>query len=843
MREPISARRFLLIWARRQWRIKTNTFSYLFSRKKKDEKTRTGTHTKRKSGFLLQTGMFILYMFLGLNMSWQTLTKVDKRIGSNEEFGTVRSPLEVGFSAMWIMEQIEEKLSENLPAERKEALFKKQEVYSTKFVDGGDNIVIYENRHEELLQRLSERFSPERSKEIISFYIENGLATFSDRNRQVFKADFSGERANEFLKWLGLYFIIILPALTLLEGIGNKNPLMMAPEDELEHLALFPVKIWVLFTLPLLQRTFFNVFALIVSFPPLVCSFIALGHGVVESILWSLPITFIFCLCLGSLQICYQFLGRFNSKKWIRVCCSYLQLPGYALFCLVVMGAQLDSVIRILKDFALADVGHFMPPAMIVSAIHNEIYSALAIPVLLSFLFPITALSFITYYSKGGLPHVPIESSRNVKVSEQATRFPQCAYRLFRDRNYFIQTIIFPIMLFGFYLFMFLDASSGINGVKAMAMLFGATSFIILGSLLNIAAHEGPSLWLLFSASRPITEILKKSIHFWIKIVIGFFTIGLTIMYIIGIEDMSISRGLAFILGIPSIAYIATSLSFAAYPPPTGTELPKPKTSIIYLYMLIASMYGQAVLVGMPGAQFTSPLLFGLLSFAMWEDCRRRMNYYLDPDFLPPPELTVKNSMLWCMCFFWVQSLVFMICLAVLGADKMMMVMSLSYGIAALIVAAWAAFWYKKRTCHEMPKATKTFTLLQQGLTIVGLGTLFIAFAWIYSKGLKAYYPEMNVGITNEQRIFFFISAVIMAPLLEEYLFRRLLLVALVRSLSVKKALLFGSLIFAAVHPFASFPPVFCLGLGCAWIYWRSGNIWSAVGLHAFYNAGVVLFS
>ncbi len=85
---------------------------------------------------------------------------------------------------------------------------------------------------------------------------------------------------------------------------------------------------------------------------------------------------------------------------------------------------------------------------------------------------------------------------------------------------------------------------------------------------------------------------------------------------------------------------------------------------------------------------------------------------------------------------------------------------------------------------------------------------------------------------------------VIMAPLLEEMVFRGFLLSALSRRMGptgalVLTAALFG-LLHTADHPFYA-GPIFVLGLLLGWLYLRPGRLWVAVGCHGAHNALALL--
>lgn len=87
-----------------------------------------------------------------------------------------------------------------------------------------------------------------------------------------------------------------------------------------------------------------------------------------------------------------------------------------------------------------------------------------------------------------------------------------------------------------------------------------------------------------------------------------------------------------------------------------------------------------------------------------------------------------------------------------------------------------------------------------------------------------------------------FILTVIMAPLVEEILFRKAL-VSRVASYGEGTAVALSGLMFALIHGNANqIPYAFCIGCVLGYIYLRTGNIWITIAMHAFTNlmGGVV---
>ncbi len=80
--------------------------------------------------------------------------------------------------------------------------------------------------------------------------------------------------------------------------------------------------------------------------------------------------------------------------------------------------------------------------------------------------------------------------------------------------------------------------------------------------------------------------------------------------------------------------------------------------------------------------------------------------------------------------------------------------------------------------------------------------------------------------------------AVLVAPLLEEMVFRGFLLPAVSRRTGPAGAILLTAALFGLAHgPLFYAGPTFALGVLLGWLYWRTGRLWVAVGCHGAHNA------
>lgn len=83
----------------------------------------------------------------------------------------------------------------------------------------------------------------------------------------------------------------------------------------------------------------------------------------------------------------------------------------------------------------------------------------------------------------------------------------------------------------------------------------------------------------------------------------------------------------------------------------------------------------------------------------------------------------------------------------------------------------------------------------------------------------------------------FAVTALVVAPLFEELLFRGLLLPVAGQRLGGAGAVVLSAAVFAIAHlSLGELAPLFVLGLGLGWLRWRSGRLGSAVLMHALWN-------
>lgn len=104
---------------------------------------------------------------------------------------------------------------------------------------------------------------------------------------------------------------------------------------------------------------------------------------------------------------------------------------------------------------------------------------------------------------------------------------------------------------------------------------------------------------------------------------------------------------------------------------------------------------------------------------------------------------------------------------------------------------------------------------------------------------LSAYQAQMSQRF--ETNLWLLIFPLIIAPIFEEWLFRGMILTKLNQKLSFGMSNIISALLFAVAHLDWFLLPYFLNGLVYGWVKKKTGNLYSAIVLHALYNAIAIL--
>jgi uncharacterized protein len=130
-------------------------------------------------------------------------------------------------------------------------------------------------------------------------------------------------------------------------------------------------------------------------------------------------------------------------------------------------------------------------------------------------------------------------------------------------------------------------------------------------------------------------------------------------------------------------------------------------------------------------------------------------------------------------------------------------------------------------------------------LSILPVLALIGAFLGLFQKTLlpKQEIYNLLMGLTSlPVSLLFLVIVGLIAPLLEEIIFRGFLFGTLRNSFGPRRSMVYSSLLFAALHnSLAAFLPIFFLAMVLAYLYEKTGSLWPSIVLHMANNTVTTL--
>lgn len=104
------------------------------------------------------------------------------------------------------------------------------------------------------------------------------------------------------------------------------------------------------------------------------------------------------------------------------------------------------------------------------------------------------------------------------------------------------------------------------------------------------------------------------------------------------------------------------------------------------------------------------------------------------------------------------------------------------------------------------------------------------------------WFEKMMLKMLEGNIIYTFITVAVLAPILEEWLCRGLIMRGLLKHISPTKAIIWSAALFAIMHlnPWQAIP-AFIIGCFYGWIYYKTRCIWAPIFLHFVNNAFATL--
>lgn len=138
-------------------------------------------------------------------------------------------------------------------------------------------------------------------------------------------------------------------------------------------------------------------------------------------------------------------------------------------------------------------------------------------------------------------------------------------------------------------------------------------------------------------------------------------------------------------------------------------------------------------------------------------------------------------------------------------------------------------------------------SLITAGLVAAGfVGTRIVSSTWVAITESIGWEPAQRsltdaLGSGSAGFALSVATVVVVGPVVEELVFRGVILDAVARKWGGWAGIAISSFLFAALHlTLWAFVPMFALGLALGWLAWNRHSLWPAIVLHVLYNGVVV---
>jgi len=839
----------------RRWLNRTQAF---FRRPRKVEGRRSATPRKGSVGWAWTALFFALFIFQGGSLSFQLLSKLAAHAERIDRDGA----LGVGESTYEALQEADRKLRALAPGDpAREPILRELESRL------GQTLHLEDVRSDQRMDRL---------RAVLGAFRERGMegvraVDYHEQRRALGGLRFEGrlwpegEGRARVAGALGL-LLLALGVCQLFVYLGTANQDLGRVEWSLEWLYTFPVPAGRLFFAKVLEYGVVNAYGWIMTAPLLGVFLGTAGYGG-----WAVPLalagTLLFGLVLGSLRVL--------AETWLRKTFPLNRLKNFqagftllgtlslmAVFAAAATPTLPDAVLDFMTafpDWALWNP--FSLPALLLTHAAPAAVSMLAAAILL----PMAAVGFAQGLVRDGL----VSTAGAYQGRRRAAAPPAAAggFRgvvgkdlrlLFRDRNFLVQTLVVPLVVFGFQLVLNPSLLRNIlsDPRHAAVAAYGVGSYVLLCSAFHVLTVEGNTLWLLYTFPVDLHRILIRKTVVWC---------GFAMLYTVGLlgagfalspapDWTALSEAATALAGVGIFAFVVAAIGTLAVDPLQTEVHRKMRTDMVYLAMTIGSLFAWSLYAPSVWQRLVQVVLSALLALALWQKVRDRIPYLLDPTEAPPPRVAIADGLVAILAFFVLQGLAMFLLVA--GEVPKGAALAGSYVLAGAIVSGFSllAFWRHKvpRVLHAVGFRSEEGGLLRPTGWGLAAGALGAAAAWAYLRVLDRFEPlralrdealQLRTGLDPAAFGWLAAVAILAAPVFEEYLFRGLVYRGLRRSWNALPAVLASAFLFAIIHPPLSVVPVFVLGVLAAVAFERGKRLLAPILAHAVYNAAVVLLA
>jgi len=877
---PISTARTVWLIARLALRRQVNLWqSARLLRKKKaaagsppgEQTVRSGTPAKSSGRSVLGIFVLLIMAFNGFNIGARGLLSLS---AASSDLTVSSDKIRVSSNAVRGLVRAEKALQRAPefydPDKRRE--------YVASWNRYVDELLEWEIRRE----RLSEEDESKRLQQLHDVFDREGAAGFSPRAEAKFWVSSDTwprepKPNSVFLHSLSLIVLLWMPFIVFGSlGLNNKN--LGDVEWNFEWLYTFPASARALFSSKLFVYSFLNPLVWVFFLPFLILAFVSSGFGYVAIPLGLVVMLYVSILAGALCTFLEVALRKLLSLSQLKNVQALFTVLGTVCLLLIYASSLSKPLVDFLVARARAMPGFlvwnpFSLPLILglPSASASQLFLADCMMLVFILAFSSLALLGSERLTRDGLVKAggPYQGTRRIP-SGPARRtwlrgiLAQELLLLARDRNLMVQVLIAPLLLPAFYLLIYSGMVSAVSGnFRHAAMLaFGVGAYSFLSSAMPLLNREEKTLWQLLTYPQSLATILAKKAALWagIGLLYGAGVLLLILRFNRHLHVSSWGEGFLALYGIALYAFIASGIGILATNVLETERRARFRTDMIYLYMLLAAMYANAIYSPSIWARLAQVVLSTLLAFALWQKVKDASPYILDPVARPPRIISLADGMIAVLAFFVLQGLIFLFFHAIMEQALPVQV-TFAYVFAGLLVAGLSFYnlwrqdvpdlWVKMGISRSIV-ARKSQSIWRGLLQGAGWGALAAFVALVYLRVLDLLPQgqiwkqdaELNSFLSRADRpIWICILAIVAAPLFEEFLFRGLVFQGLRRTTGPALAVLGSAALFALVHPPISVVPVFGLGIAAAISFQKSGFLLAPIVTHAVYNACVIFLN
>ncbi len=628
------------------------------------------------------------------------------------------------------------------------------------------------------------------------------------------------------------------------------------------------------FTLPLKARHFFMAQIL--------------GHALVDPFSWIGTLPFLFVLFMsagfgwwsvaaagiGTIYLAVVMASlRVLSETWLRKNLTPSRLKnlqavftvlGMCAFFVLLIGSRNGPMISRLVEAVKGDFGWlvmtpFALPAAFCSTL--PVLSVVMIQLVLSVVVLLAAVAGGAWLVRDGLVTASgAYAGRRNGASSSGRFFPtgiigKDMRLLLRDRNFLVQALVVPIVLVGFQLMInggLVDAI-GSNFQHAAAFAYGLGSYALTATALGVIAVEGNALWMLYAFPVSLHRIILKKTVLWAGCALAYTVIALVVCAFTAkrLEAVDIVYAGMACAGVVIYAFIAAGLGMLGTDPLETEVKRRLGVGTVYLYMVLAAMFGYAIYAPSWWTQAAQLVLSCLLAYALWQKVSDHAPFLLDPVAKPPAQVSLADGLIAVLAFFVLQGLISLFATLALKLEPGP-ALTIAFGASGAIVACLAlhAFW--RRRVPHLADVLGLALPWQYGSRwrglVIGLvgglvaGSVALGYMLVLdSVPMLRSWRDEAVAVHSLDAGWMVVLAVVAAPLFEEFIFRGIVFRGMRRSLSAGGAVLASAGVFALCHPPISVVPVFIMAVIAALSFERTKWLITPIIIHAVYNSVVLL--